>query len=138
MIPIKTGLDQILGFGEGFERILPTQIGEEQNIPFMVGFLFDKIPVMRNVLLSSARLNYFIYLAALRLLEARVDCWTAVLVSVVVCITIPMIVNNLGLVSSQICMRFCQTSSATTETSHNSHLASRIVVVGRNFYKLAG
>ena len=96
MIPIKTGLDQILGFGEGFERILPTQIGEEQNIPFMVGFLFDKIPVMRNVLLSSARLNYFIYLAALRLLEARADCWTAVVVSVVVCITIPMIVNNLG------------------------------------------
>ena len=96
-MPIKTGLDQILGFGEGFERILPTQIGEEQNIPFMVGFLFDKIPVMRNVLLSSARLNYFIYLAALRLLQARVDCWTAVLVSVVVCITIPMIVNNLGL-----------------------------------------
>ena len=74
-MPIKTGLDQILGFGEGFERILPTQIGEEQNIPFMVGFLFDKIPVMRNVLLSSARLNYFIYLAALRLLEARGDCW---------------------------------------------------------------
>ena len=138
MIPIKTGLDQILGFGEGFERILPTQIGEEQNIPFMVGFLFDKIPVMRNVLLSSARLNYFIYLAALRLLEARADCWTAVVVSVVVCITIPMIVNNLGLVSSQICMRFCKTSSATTETSNKSHLASRFVVVGRNFYKLDG
>ena len=96
-MPIKTGLDQILGFGEGFERILPTQIGEEQNIPFMVGFLFDKIPVMRNVLLSSARLNYFIYLAALRLLEARADWRTAVVVSVVVCITIPMIVNNLGL-----------------------------------------
>ena len=87
---------------------------------------------------AVARLNYFIYLAALRLLEARADCWTAVVVSVVVCITIPMIVNNLGLVSSQICMRFCQTSSATTETSHNFHLASRIVVVGRNFYKLAG
>ena len=104
----------------------------------MVGFLFDKIPVMRNVLLSSARLNYFIYLAALRLLKARVDCWTAVLVSVVVCITIPMIVNNLGLVSSQICMRFCKTSSATTETSNKSHLASRFVVVGRNFYKLDG
>ena len=56
MIPIKTGLDQILGFGEGFERILPTQIGEEQNIPFMVGFLFDKIPVMRNILLWATQL----------------------------------------------------------------------------------
>ena len=51
---------------------------------------------MRNVLLSPAPLNYFIYLAALRLLEARVDCWTGCLVLVVVCITIPMIVNNLG------------------------------------------
>ena len=85
-----------------------------------------------------ARLNYFIYLAALRLLQARVDCWTAELVSVVVCITIPMIVNNLGLVAAQICMSFCKTSSATTETSHNSHLPSRTVVVGKNFSKLAG
>ena len=58
-MPIKTGLDQILGFGEGFERILPTQIGEEQNIPFMVGFLFDKIPVMRNVLLGSGSTQLF-------------------------------------------------------------------------------
>ena len=49
------------------------------------------------VAVAVAGLNYFIYLAALRLLQARVDCWTAELVSVVVCITIPMIVNNLGL-----------------------------------------
>ena len=34
--PIKTSHYQILGLGEGFGGILPTQIGEEQNIPFMV------------------------------------------------------------------------------------------------------
>ena len=90
------------------------------------------------VAVAVAGLNYFIYLAALRLLQARVDCWTAELVSVVVCITIPMIVNNLGLVATQICMSFCKTSSATTETSHNSHLPSRTVVVGKNFSKLDG
>ena len=134
---LKLVSTKYLVLGKDLEEFSYT-VWRRTKYPYMVGFLFDKIPVMRNVLLSSARLNYFIYLAALRLLQARVDCWTAELVSVVVCITIPMIVNNLGLVSTQICMSFCKTSSATTETSHNSHLPSWTVVVGKNFYKLDG